>query len=80
MKLYLTISAGEGGVNTTPIVASSDPKVIEAAVQELINRLQGQPSNSRSALRLVNRSISVDHEGLKPSEPGPPHTGPRPTG
>ena len=62
MKLYLTISAGQGGLETTPIVASSDPNVIAAAVRELMNRLQGPTDGARSVLQLADRQSPVERE------------------
>ena len=54
MKLYLTISVGEAGLETAPIVASSDPDVVGAAVRALMKRLNGPVNNSRPVLQVVD--------------------------
>ena len=40
MNLYLTIYGSTDGSGTTPILASSDPIVVGAAITELMSRLQ----------------------------------------
>ncbi len=44
MAQYLTVSAGKDASSATPIFATSDRSVIEAALVALVDRLAPQPA------------------------------------
>jgi len=44
MAKYLTISSGQDASTATPILATSDASVIEAALVALVDRIAPQPA------------------------------------
>jgi hypothetical protein len=51
MALFLTISEGTAGRETEPILATSDPQIIEAVVGAIKQRVARSPRPSRVVAR-----------------------------
>lgn len=45
---FLVISAGESAADARPIVATSDPSVIEAALDAILERAGSEPSRAET--------------------------------
>jgi hypothetical protein len=62
MAVFLTISEGETGGDTQPVLARSDPKIIAAVLRELESRLRGEKKVLVATLRSAGKAptTSVD--------------------
>ena len=58
--IYLTISEGDSGDATQPLLATSDPSIINAVVRELARRLRGDSTRFHLSPR-ATFTISVTY-------------------
>lgn len=74
MPLFLTILEGPSPSEATPLLATSDPRLIALVARELAARLGPEPV-PLSIVPLVQKKEKVRNPASAPLDPGPPgHT------